>query len=160
MHWKRGIITTMHCPQWYQRTEACIINRLWVLGELQTEPLFLSRAFSQWTCLYQRQWALSSRAPVFSCRPLLSDVECRSGWRTARLSASGWTSRPSVPTDPLSLETPNAPAFGPNKQYVCVRHGPQRCWLSSEKSSNYKTSSAKHNVCSPACCSTFKCSLI
>ncbi len=50
MHWKRGIILwqAQQCIvllkiQWYQRTKACIINRLWVLGELQTEPLFLSR---------------------------------------------------------------------------------------------------------------------
>lgn len=150
--------TTMHCPP---QNPVIPANRsLHYKRPLSTGPKMLRApirsaiffpAFSQWTCLYQRQWALSSCSPVFSCRSCCRMWRCRSGWRTARLSASGWTSRPSAPTDPLSLETQNAPAFGPNKQYVCVQHGAQKCWLWYDL---IKTSSAKNNVCSPACCST------
>ncbi len=143
----------MHCPP---QNPVIPANRsLHYKRPLSTGPKMLRApirsaifipAFSQWTCLYQRQWALCSCSPVFSCRSCCRMWRCRSGWRTARLSASGWTSRPSAPTDPRSLETPNAPAFSPNKQYVCVQHGAQRCWLWYEKCSNYKTSSAKNNV--------------
>lgn len=56
MRLRRGIISwqAQQCIvllkiQWSQRTEACIINGLWVLGqkcwELQSDPLFLSRPF-------------------------------------------------------------------------------------------------------------------